>query len=100
MSLTSASTLAQVQAQYEDNADYDLVGSAAKARDFIQACRFLLLRLPSSGSSGATSTSLAENLTRISEAMKRAEQWLTANVAASSNGGGVKHVSFEDFRGA
>lgn len=100
MSLTSASTLTQVLAAYEDNADYDLVGSATKARDFVQACRILLIRLPAGGSSGATSTTLAGNLTEIRTAMQRAEQWLASNGGTTSGRGGpnVKRASFEDFR--
>lgn len=100
MSLTSSSTLAQVQAAYEDNADYDLVASVAKARLFIQACRFLMLRLPAAGSSGDASTTLSQNLTEIRTAMQRAEQWLAVSGGSTAGGGGpsVKHTSFEEFR--
>ena len=44
--LTSASTLAQVQAAYADNASYVEDNSVAKCRAFITACTILLLKLP------------------------------------------------------
>lgn len=45
-SLTSASTLAQVEASYDDNASYAEDASVAKAKAFVTACRILLRRLP------------------------------------------------------
>lgn len=100
MSLTSTSTLSQVQAAYEDNADYDLVGSTSKARDFIQACRYLLLRLPAQSSELDKNVGLRENLAEIRSAMQRAEQWLQTNggTDGSDSTGGVRYTSFEGFR--
>lgn len=42
--LSSASTDTQVEAAYDDNADYDVPPSTSKAESFIQACRILLRR--------------------------------------------------------
>jgi hypothetical protein len=44
MALTSSSTLAEVYAQYDDNAGYE--GNLAKARLFLEACRILKRRDP------------------------------------------------------
>ena len=43
-SLTSASTDAEVEAAFDDNADYDLENSLDKCKAFIQAGRILLRR--------------------------------------------------------
>jgi hypothetical protein len=42
--LTSTSTDAQVEAAYDNNADYDVPPDTSKAESFIQACRILLRR--------------------------------------------------------
>ena len=44
--LSSSSTLAQVQDAYVDNASYAEDASVAKAKAFVTACRILLLKLP------------------------------------------------------
>ena len=44
--LSSASTLAQIEAAYKDNACYEEDASVAKAKIFVTACR-LLIRTPS-----------------------------------------------------
>ena len=44
--LTSSSTIAQIEAAYTDNASYVEDNSVAKCRAFITACTILLLKLP------------------------------------------------------
>ena len=46
MAPTSTSTFAEVAAQYDDNADYDLNGSVSQAKLFIHAARILIRRRP------------------------------------------------------
>jgi hypothetical protein len=50
--LTAASTLAQVEASYDNNASYAEDNSPTKAKAFVTACRFLLRRLPAEGDAG------------------------------------------------
>ena len=52
MPLSSASSLANVQNAYDDNACYAEVGSINQAHGFITACRLLLRRLPKRVSKG------------------------------------------------
>ncbi len=51
--LTSASTDAQVEAEYDDTASYAEDLSVAKARRFVTACRILVRRYESSMTKGA-----------------------------------------------
>ena len=46
VTISSASTLAQVKACYYDNACYDINGSVDEAHNFLAACRQLLIRIP------------------------------------------------------
>lgn len=101
MALTSASTLAQVQAEYENNADYDSVASATKAKAFVVACRYLLGRLPSSmdHASGSGRQAIQRNLEVIQEQLKRAQAWVSSHGDATvGSGAGARHLSIEDFR--
>ena len=44
--INSTSTLAQIEAAYDDNASYPENNSAAECRLFVTACRILLRRMP------------------------------------------------------
>src|SRR5688572_20583284 len=95
--LSSASTLAQVEAAYDDNASYTEDGSVAKAKAFGTACRFLLRRLPAEADTRESHVRLSpEELRRsIAEALA----WIQANDTAGDSGGPrVTRVSSENGR--
>lgn len=97
MSLTSASTLAQVEAQYDDNADYREAGSASKARDFAQAARILLRRYQTSVT-GAEGGGFTRSISVIKDALDEAVAWIDANDDSSGNTGGVVLPDFGNLR--
>lgn len=92
--LSSTSTLAQIQAAYDDNASYAEDGSVAKAKVFVTACRLLLRRTPSGVTHGAGSVSMDVN--QIRQELEDARQYISAN--GNSSTGGVQQFGFEDFR--
>jgi hypothetical protein len=97
VSLSSASSLSDVQAVYDDNVDYDLgQGDETKAQNFIVACRMLLRRLPGDSSFKESRTTLQANLLEIRQQLQRAQLWLQQSQAA--NGGAVTFGAFENFR--
>lgn len=100
-SLTSSSTLAEVEAAYVDNASYAEDGSVVKAKAFITACRILLLKIPKSTGSRNGTAVYGPDL--IQREMATAQAWVTANDTSDASGaatGGpvVTRVSFENFR--
>jgi hypothetical protein len=101
MAITSASTLAQVQAEYENNADFESPPSPAKAQAFIVACRYLLVRLPSNmdHASGSGRRAIQRNLEVIQGELEWARAWVATNGAAgTAASAGARHFSFEDLR--
>lgn len=99
MSLTSSSTLAEVQAAYDDNADYDVENDTAKCKLFIQACRIYLRRMVNRADHGAAS--VWDDYEKVEAELKAAKAWLQANdstAAPTVSPGSIRHVSFENFR--
>jgi len=74
--LSSASTLTQIENAYLDNASYAEDRSTAKAKIFITACRMLIFKLPSAQAKGANS--LAYNRNLLQSELDRAQAWLAA----------------------
>lgn len=72
--LSSSSTLADAEAQYRDNLSYDVDNDPAKARLFVEACRYLIQAQFSSATNGATS--LAFRLEMLQGELKDAVDWL------------------------
>jgi len=94
MALTSASTLAEIKAQYFDNAAYEENASPSEAAAFITACRYLLLKLPKRiRDGGGYETELDPII--IQAELKAAQQWRRANVTSQRS---VRYASFEGFR--
>ncbi len=62
MALDSASTYADIEAEYRDTAGYRLSGSASLAMRHAVAIRFLLLALPSNSVKGANQVSYSMSL--------------------------------------
>ena len=94
-SLTSSSTLAEVEAAYDDNASYAEDGSVAKAKAFVTACRILLRRYPAEAGTRESHVRLSPEELRRSVA--EAQAWLRANDMTTS-AGRVTRVSFENSR--
>jgi len=98
-SLTSASTLSQVEAAYIDNASYAEDGSVSKAKAFITACRILLLKIPKESSTPQSRGVFNTDL--IQKEMEIAQAWVMASDTSDSsvNGGpNATRTSFETFR--
>lgn len=101
MALTSASTLAEVQAQYDNNVSYDLNGSVSSCKLFIEAARLLLRRLSDEVQAGGGARIRQERAV-IERELASAKNWWMSNdssagtVAGASNG--VREMSFEEFR--
>lgn len=102
MALTSDSTTAECWAQYDDNVSYDLNGSVAQAKLFIEACRILLRRVPDEmyhGGQGADS--YKNSPSKLQKALDEALAWWRANDTSantSAGGGGAVFFDFAEFR--
>lgn len=96
--LTSSSTDAQVIAAYKDNADYDTSNSPAKAKLFIQACRFLLINMKAEVRHG--DAAVREEYRKYQDQLERAEAWWSANDSTSTATGQakVRHFDYRDIR--
>lgn len=98
MSLSSSSTLAQIEAAYDDNAGYQEVGDVAGCRTFMTACRMLLRRYVEELQLGNRHRlRFGGNLDQLRLELTRAQQWLASNNAANQNQ--VIYPDFSSFRG-
>lgn len=96
--LTSSSSLSDIQASYDNNASYFEDNSVAKARAFCTACRFLLRRMARRASTGGgTGESVEMDPSLIQGELQSAQDWLVAN-DSSRSGPRFIHNSFEGFR--
>lgn len=93
-SLSSASTLAQVEAAYDDNASYAEDGSVAKAKAFVTALSILLRRSPAEAGTRESHVRLSPEL--LYKQLTDARAWLQANDTGGSPR--VTRVSFENSR--
>jgi hypothetical protein len=103
MSLSSSSTLAQIEAYYLDNASYHESGDGDMCRRFITACRYLLLKMPKMQGTREGQLTLSPEL--IQTEKLHAENWLAANggtvtgPGGTPGGGGTStRVSFRNSR--
>lgn len=96
--LNGSSTLAQVQAAYDNNASYAEDGDVAKCRAFLTACRILLRRMPAE--SGTREAHHRLNPELIQKEMTEARSWLDANDTGptSQRGPSTSVASFREFR--
>jgi hypothetical protein len=96
--INSSSTLAQVEAAYDDNASYVEDSDVAKCRAFITACRILRRKLPLESGTKEVHMRNAD----LAADIERAESWLNANAPGSTSAGNtgprVTRSSFENFR--
>lgn len=99
--LSSASTLAQVQAAYDDNASYAEDNSVAKCKAFITACRMLIRRTPVRAVHGGRGAGeeLESSIELIRKELEAAKGWLAESGDSDEGGaGGVRHFSFAEYR--
>lgn len=97
-SLSSASTLTEIENSYLDNASYEEDASVTKAKAFVTACRMLLMKWPALVSQGGNQLQL--NAAGIKAQLERAQAYVAANGSSGTAGqsGSVKHPSFATFR--
>lgn len=98
--LTSASTLTEINAAYDDNATYDLDADTDKAKSFIQACRFLLRRVADEIQAGGGER-IQTKYEKIQAALDAALAWYRANSTTTTDSrfdGSVTHVTFNELR--
>jgi hypothetical protein len=97
VSITSASTTAQIEAQVLDNLSYQRENSVATAHLFLEACTALLFRRPSQ--SEHSGSRLAWSMEFIHQQIQQAQAWLASQAGSSGAADNVAHPSFENFRG-
>lgn len=97
-SLSSSSTLADIEAAYDDNASYAEDNSAGKAKAFVTACRLLIRRYPKMSAGERASLALSPDL--IQKEMADALAWLATHdtSAAATDGPRVTRVDLRDTR--
>lgn len=97
-SINSSSTIAEVEASYDDNASYAEDNSPAKCRAFMTACRMLLRRYPRMTGTAQQHTHFNPDL--LQKELETAQAWLEANdtQAPQASGPRITRVSFEQFR--
>ena len=96
--LTSSSTLAEVQASYDDNASYFEDNSIAKAKAFVTACRILLRRTATQMVKGSNQVNL--NVPLIEKQLEEAQEWLLARDPDFRPGPTTTRADFRNFRGS
>jgi hypothetical protein len=83
--------IADIEAELLDYADFEEVGSVARARLFITAAKRWLILRPSSASNEGSSLSL--NTQQVESMMKRAQDYVASNASAASGAaGGVRFL--------
>ena len=81
--LTSSSTFADIVAAWDTNALYDIDGDSAKARLFIQAGRFLLIKLPRRAAKGGEEQEFDPKI--VEKAIQTAVDWLARKNSITTN---------------
>jgi hypothetical protein len=102
VTLSSASPWGEVVAAYENNADYDLVGSLSKCRLFIHAGR-ILQRRSAEETQSSNNERVRDDYRKIQAELDRALTWLRANddstTAAAAGTNDVSYLDLSDLRG-
>jgi hypothetical protein len=97
LDLSSSSTLAEVNAAYEDNCTYDIENSVSMAQDFVQAARILMRRMVQKAENDQTRVD--DTYEKYASELKKAEDWLKVNNTSTTARNSVTHhLSFTNFR--
>jgi hypothetical protein len=83
-------TLAEIESDMTEYADYDAVASVSRARLYVVACRRWIQLV--AGSAGNQGSSLSRNVQQVHDMMKRAEEYISAN---ANSGSRVRFLSVE-----
>ena len=92
-----AFVIADIEADILEYADFEEVGSVARARLFVTAAKRWLILRPESASNQSSSLSMSKSF--VADMLKRAQNYVSANSSASDGGGRVRFLSATDFRG-
>ncbi|MFQ5505316.1 MAG: hypothetical protein ACE5F1_11015 [Planctomycetota bacterium] len=87
--------MADINAEYDDNASYEEDGSVAKCRAFITALRFLIRRTPKLVNAGASTGEVQKDLGQYRHELRDAQRWLSIH---GGTGSSVKYLDFQDYR--
>ncbi len=98
---SSSSTLAQLQAAWEDNASYAEDNSPSKCRQFITLSTILLGKVPavSALGSGGVGERVEYNQEMRLRLLDDAKRWLSVNANRPDRDVGVTHADVRNFRG-
>ena len=96
--LSSTSTLDEINAAYDDNSSYHEDASTAKAAAFITACRFLLRRTAKRAVDGRSGRELEHETRLLREEMEAADRWLARQSGSGGTGQTRYFGSTHDFR--
>jgi len=89
-----ARTIDEIITALQDNADFEEVGSVAKAKAFVTAAREYLILAPNTAADQGSSMSI--NADHIERQLQRAQTYIAAN----AGGGGVRFLGVSrTFRG-
>lgn len=95
MPITSASTYAEIEAEYLDTLSYEREGSVSKAYRHAEACSALRLKRPNTSTKGSNSVSFS--VESLEAAAKAATQFARANDTATGGSSFVR-ASFTSLR--
>lgn len=97
--LTSSSTLAEVQDAYDDNASYAEDESVGKAAAFMTAVRILLRRMPKRQVFGGRGgQELESEMGLLRAELEDARRWVASHSGGAANGQATYFGSSTDFR--
>ena len=95
MSLTSSSTDAQVDAQWEDNVNYAAENSVAMCKLFLHANAMKINRTAAAMTHDGDQISVGDNLRFFADKDREAKAWLQSQNAGTL---ATVHVSLADYR--
>lgn len=87
-------TIDQILTALDDAADFEEVGSLAKARAFVTAAKRFLIYTPQSQSDSGSSLSMS--VQQVENLLKRAQEYVAVNDATTGNAS-VRHISIGSF---
>ena len=88
-------TLADIESDLLDYADFEEVNSVARARSFVTAAKRWLILRADSASSQSQSMSIGKGY--VESMMKRADAFITANASNSNGGGSTRFLHIGSF---
>lgn len=99
MAITSSSSYDDVKDAYLDNLSYETDGSTTKALAFVEACRALILFVPSRNVQGGRGGHETEfDIAEIRRQLETARAYVAANSTAVGTAGSMIGVDFRNFR--